>query len=251
MAQRIVQVGRGTNIFVAAMNDCQRYFVEHVKFTVDTTAGDAADTTLNVTYNMTRNQSGVVQTAPAVPTMKIVAPFWLSFTETTGKEVLVKVTADVAAGASAAFALTVAALPDSIAVGATATFPSRLRLRNTANMATNDNQADVNVFENDGWADSMTTLLNRTFAAGGFYSPLDPGWLTCDRARRDMLDVMVEVHTPRPGCETTANVYKTGRIYRGHYGVNGVPIEIPSDGIITSNLDFQGRGKEYVIEPTV
>ncbi|MBD2005616.1 MULTISPECIES: hypothetical protein [Cyanophyceae] len=225
------EVGRGTKVRVAVLNDCDRVFPESTVFTVATTAVLANATSITVTV------------APAT-TRIIKAPVWLLFEDATGKQVPVKVTADIAAGATT---LTILAPKRGIAIGATAPYPVLLRNRTNANLTSDDAQQDVMTFDNDGWKDQITTMLGNGVSANGYFSSTDPGLKSIMFARENFKELYLELELPKPGCD---NTYTKGFVFRGFAGVQGVPIEIPSDNIMNCNLEFKFRGPVTTVEPT-
>lgn len=230
MSNTQLEIGRGTKIRVAPLNGCDRVFPEATVFSI-TTASDVSDTDLTVSI------------APAI-TKAIKAPIWLVFTDTTGKEDLVKVTSDIPVGATS---LTVVATKRAIASGATAPYPVTLRNRTNANLTSDDSQSDIMSFDNAGWKDSITTLLGNGVSANGYFSSNDPGFRTVKHCRDNFKELYVELELPKPGCD---NTYTKGYIFKGFAGVNGVPIEIPADNIINCNLEFKYRGPVTTVEPT-
>ncbi|MEW5857384.1 MAG: hypothetical protein AB1861_08385 [Cyanobacteriota bacterium] len=230
MSNTQLEIGRGTKIRVAPLNGCDRVFPEATVFSV-TTAADAAGTSITISM------------APAI-TRAIKAPIWLVFTDTTGKEELVKVTADIPVGATS---LTVAATKRAIANGATAPYPVLLRNRTNANLTVDDATADIMTFDNNGWKDQITTMLGNGLSANGYFSSTDAGLRSVLWCRETFKEMYVELEMPKPGCD---NTYTKGYIFKGFAGAPGAPIEIPSDNIINCNLEFKFRGPVTAVEPT-
>jgi hypothetical protein len=225
----VTQIGRGTSIKVALLNSGDRIFPESTVFTVGVGGADAGDTSVSIAMS------------PAI-TRDIKGPIYLLFVDANGQEELVEVTADIAVGATT---LTCAALKRAIAVGATAVYPVSLSARESASRTTDDQQQDVLTFDNDGYKDSITTILGETLQCNGFYSPLDAGWNTVNYSRINFLEIYLEIEYPKP-----APHFVTGQIVKGFAGVNGMPIEIGSTtDIIKSNLEFKFRGPTTVVPP--
>ncbi len=219
-------IGRGTKIKVALIG-ADRIFPEEVTLTVST-AGAVGDSTLAVAI------------APAT-TRAIVAPFWINFIDPTGAESLVKVATDVAPGATATLAVT--ALKKAIPINSVAGYPVLLGRRESANLTDADEMADIKIFENDGWKDSLTTMLGNGLELPGFYSPLNAGWTSCLYARNNFRELFWALYLPKPDVG-----YTTGHIVKGFTGVK-IPIETPADGIIKSTISFTSRSPVTFIDP--
>lgn len=220
-------IGRGTKIRVAPVT-VDRIFPEAVVFTVSGVAPVAAATSITITV------------APAI-TRTITAPFWVNFVETSGKSHLVKVTADVEVGDTT---LTVSALKEGIAAGATANYPVILANRTSANLTDQDAEADVMTFENNGWKDQITTILGNGLDLSGFYSPTDAGWNICWYARQNFSEIFCEMEMRPPDSR-----YTKGMIVRMISGVK-MPIEAPPDNIVNTNITLMSRGPVVFIDPT-
>jgi hypothetical protein len=223
-----VQIARGTKIYVAPLNAGDRVFPEKTVFTAGATAAAAA-TSITITMS------------PAI-TREIVAPIYLLFVDLNGQEDLVKVTSNIAVGATT---LTVAALKRAIAEDAEAIYPVSIAGRESASFTNNNTQQDINVFENDGYKDNVTTVLGGMLQLNGFYNPLDAGWNTFNHTLREFKEVYIEIEYPKP-----APHYTTGQIIKGFGGVKGVPIEAANQGdIIKSNVEVDFRGVISFVDP--
>lgn len=230
MSNQALEIGRGTKIRVAPLNSCDRVFPEDTVFTASA-AVLATGTSVTVTM------------APAI-TRAIKAPIWLLFIDSTGKETPVKVVSDVAVGATT---LTILAPKKSIISGATAAYPVLLKHRTNANFTSADNQVDIMTFDNEGWKDQITTMLGNGLSASGYFSSTDPGVRTVSYCRDNFKELYVELELPKPGCD---NTYTKGFVFKGFAGVQGFPVEVPSDNIINTNLELTFRGPVTTVEPT-
>lgn len=226
MAQEQVTIGRGTQIFVAPLPR-GRIAPPSFEFVVGTGGADAAATTIPV------STAGLTST--------IYAPFYISFTAASGLEYLARVTADIDPGDTG---LTVEPLPAAVPAAATASFPFRLKNRTSANLSDSDSQADIMIFENNGWRDQVTTILGNGLELPGHYSPKDAGWKCCWEARQNFKEIYWKLVLPVP------EGYTTGHIFEGFGGVT-MPIEVPADGIISGNITVTSRGPVTVTEPVV
>ncbi len=231
-----VTLGRGSKILVAPIG-ANRIIPESTVFAV-TTAASAAATSLDVSLSPATTR--VIEASTTTP-------LYLNFTDPDGISHLVIVTADIPAGATAT--LTVAALKKDIPLTADAPYPIVLQKRTSANITSDDQTSDVITFDNDGWGDKVTTLLNNGIDASGFYDALDAGWNTCWRARLQgnesgKGEVYVEVQLPIPPG------YTTGHIVKMFSGIDDMPIEIPPADIINSNITFMNRGPVTFVDPT-
>lgn len=226
MAQEAVTIGRGTQVFVAPLPKGR---VKPPKFSFVAGAGgaDVGDTSIPVS---TTGLTGIIY-----------APFWIGFVAASGLEMLAKVTADVEPGDTA---LTVEALAEAIPATATGAFPLKLKNRTAANLSDSDSQADVMVFENNGWRDQVTTMLGNGLELPGHYSPKDPAWKTCWDARQNFDEIYWRLELPTP------DGYTSGHIFEGFGGVT-MPIEVPADGIISGNITVTSRGPVTIIEPVI
>jgi hypothetical protein len=226
MAQEQVMIGRGTQVFVAPLPK-GRVAPPAASLVVGTGGAVAAATSIPITT------TGLTE--------PLYAPFWISFTAASGLEMLARVTADVEPGDTTA---TVDPLPEAIPVGSTGAFPLRLKNRTAANLSDSDSQADVMVFDNDGWRDQVTTMLGNGLELPGHYSPKDPGWKTCWEARQNFDEIYWKLVLPVP------QGYTSGHIFEGFGGVT-MPIEVPADGIISANITVTSRGPVTITEPEV
>jgi hypothetical protein len=222
-------IGRGTKIRVAPIGR-DRIFPEATTFTVGADAAASA-TSLTVTFT-----PEITRPIPA----SVNNPLYLNFTETSGIQHLVKVTADIATNATT---LTTAALKKAIKQNATAPFPVILAKRTNASLTDQDAEADVNVFENDGWKDSVTTMLGNGLELNGFYDPLDAGFNLCQFARLNFSEIYCELELKAP------EGYTKGMIVKMFSGVK-MPIEIVSDNLINANISLMSRGPVTFIDPT-
>jgi hypothetical protein len=219
----VTVIARGIEFRVAPSHTCDRVPPQETTFIVAVGGADAGDTSIPVAAAV-----GITRT--------ILAPFFIKFVDAAGNEDFVKVTADYA---PAATTLTVDAIPRDIAAAATAEWPPILAARESADMTPDNVMVDINVFENDGNKDSQKTQSAINLAANGFYSPIDPGWRTVAYADEFFEDVWMSVQLPNP----ENDLYVSGELVSGFWGVEGVPISAGSTTeIIKSNFSFKSRG---------
>ncbi|MEY2778706.1 MAG: Phage tail tube protein [Actinomycetota bacterium] len=229
-----VQVGRGTKVRVAPAN-CALIPPPDVTFTA--TAGAAAAAT------------SITVTSTAVGTWAANNPIdtnpYLQFVDpATGQEYLVKLNGNVASGATT---LTVEPLKKAIPASAVAIFPTILSVRETANISTQDENAEVVTFDNDGWKDNIKTSLGWNTELNGPYLPTDAGYLNAQMSRLGFEDgetakVYVIITLPKPGCENDTT-YTKGASFRGFGLIEAMNIESSAKGIITGNISLTGCGK--------
>ncbi|QSJ14592.1 hypothetical protein JYQ62_22090 [Nostoc sp. UHCC 0702] len=222
-------IGQGTKILVAPIGR-DRIFPEATVFSVSADAAAAA-TSLSISFTPAITRTIFASTDK---------PLYLNFTQEDGVQHLVKVTANIEPASNS---LTVGALKKAVKQNATAPFPVILSKRTSANLTDQDAEADVNVFENSGWKDSITTLLGNGLEMNGFYDALDAGWNICNWARYNFAEVYCELQLKPPSSD-----YTKGHIFKLFSGVK-IPLEIPSDNIINANISLMSRGPVTIIDP--
>lgn len=230
MAKTEYIIGRGTQILVAPL-DCDLVFPESVIFTLQADL-DPATSPTSITVSATTN----TRTIRAYPEK----PVYLLFTDpTTGREVSVKVIDDIEPGATT---LTIDGTftKREIVANSTAPFPVRLSARSAANLNPEDDTAEIESFDNDGWRDYIRTSLGQTLSCPGPYLPLDPGWLTSLSSRLTFHKIYAEIIFPKPTCDDS---YTRGHRVYGAAHVTNIPIEDGAKAIITGNIDLQFCGK--------
>jgi len=219
-------VGRGSSVQIALIQSGQRVIPPTTVFTTGSAAASGA-TSISVTFT------------PEI-SVPLIAPLWLNFIDPSGKSYLAQVTGNVATNATT---LTVEDLHAGIPAGSTASYPPILGTRESANLTDADKDADIMVFENAGWQDSLTTMLGNGLDLNGFYSPEDAGWNTALYARLNFLEVFFQISLPVPPG------YTTGQIIQG-FGAVKMPLEVPADGIIKANISLKSRGPLTFVAPS-
>lgn len=234
-ASKKVLVGRGTKVFVAPAN-CALIPPPEVTFTATAGAAEAATSiTVTATPVGTWAANNPIDTNP-----------YLQFVDpATGQEFLVKLTAPVSSGATT---LSVEALKKAIPATAVAIYPTLLSVRETANISTQDENAEVVTFDNDGYKDYVKTSLGEQIELNGPYLPTDAGYLNVFQTRRAFKDgepakVYVVVKLPKPGCVNDDTYTEHGGKWRGFAMIESTNVEIQSKGIIAGNISLTCCGE--------
>lgn len=217
-------IGKGTKVTIAMLPVGDR--VEPVATTITLAALAAKDVTGGATITVPALGAGVV--IPAGSYLGFVVP-------TTGKTVLVQLTADAGAGDTS---LEVEAIPEDIASGSVATYPLRLSGRTAANIGRSGNRVSAVDFDSDGYADGLTASIEQTLEVPGNWQPLDAGFATAEYAFTELRETYVWVELPR-----ISSAYSAGRIYKGPCSITDLPLDVPADGIVTGNISITFNGK--------
>lgn len=234
--------GEGTRLFVAPV-PCSLTEPETQIITV--AVGGAAAGATSIPVEATTN-TRIVDTNPY---LKFVDP-------TTGEEFLVEVDGDIAPGATT---ITVKTLPKDIPDAATADYPTKLGGRATINNSTEDDEAELENFDNQGWRDYVKTSLGQMLSTTGHFLVLDAGYMNCLKARLSYQigepgKVFARLLYPKPACDDT---YTSGLEFSGICNVASMPIESGAKAVISGNIDlkFCGivtvrfNGQEIVVRP--
>jgi len=230
MAKTPATIGRGTKIFVAPTQG-DRVWPEETVITVGT-APSAAATSITVTISPSLTANIFASAG---------RPVYLNFIQTNGKSHFVEVTAPITPTSTT---LTVKALKEAITVDAIAVFPLLLANRENANLTDDKKESDINVFDNDGYKDSLTAELSKGLTLPGFYSQLDAGWNTCFDAANslDYDEIYVKLELVKP------KGYTKGRIFEFFSSVK-MPFDVPATDIIKTEISLMSRGEIKITKP--
>jgi hypothetical protein len=230
MVKTQATIGRGTKIFVApSLGD--RVWPEETVITVGA-APAAAATSITVTISPSLTANIFASST---------RPVYLNFIQTNGKSHFVEVTAPITPTSTS---LTVKSLKEAITAGAIAVFPLLLANRESANLSDDKKETDLNVFENNGYKDSLTVELSKGLPLPGFFSQLDAGWRTCFQAANSLEydEVYVKLVLPKP------KGYTDGYIFEFFSGVK-LPFDIPATEIIKTEIGLMSRGEIKITDP--
>lgn len=224
MAKTSFVLGKGTKVDVALLPLGSR--VEPTPTTITLAAQAAKDVDGAASITVPALGAGVF--IPAGSYLAFVAP-------TTGKQVLVQLTADAEATDTT---LTVASIPEAIASGSVATYPLRLAGRTAANLGRSGNRISAVDFDSDGYEDGLVASISQTLEVPGNWQPLDAGFATAEYAFQELRECYVWLELPR-----ISDAYSKGRVYHGPCSITDLPLDIPADGIITGNISIALNGE--------
>jgi len=175
----------------------------------------------------------------------IPAGTFLGFRSPAGKEVLVLLTADAVAADTD---LTVAATPAAIAIGSIANYPLTIANRTSLDLDRSGNMASQVTFDDKGYETSLNASKSASFSIPGAWSQLDPGYNTIERLWGLDLQIFAILQFIKPNPD-----YSRGKIIKGVFNIESVPISIPSDGIITGDITLMLSGEPTTLPalPTV
>jgi hypothetical protein len=173
--------------------------------------------------------------------LTIPANSYLNYKDATGKEVLIQLSQDGLGGSSA---LQIYSAPETIAVGASAEFPMRLRGRTNADIDRTGNRVTSITFDEFGYEDGLTTSISQGITANGNWSPLDAGYATTEYAFNEKRECWLILELPKP-----SDAYTKGRVYKGPGSITSAPLGVPADGIITGNLTMSFNGRPFIVNP--
>jgi hypothetical protein len=224
MSKTSFVIGKGTKVNIAMLPEGSR--VEPKATTITLAAAVVKDVDGTATVTVPALASGVL--IPAGTYLAFVAP-------TTGKSVLVQLTADAKAGDTT---LAVASVPEDIATGSVASYPLRLAGRSAANIGRSGNRVSAVDFDSDGYADGLTASVEQKLELPGNWTPQDAGFATSEYAFTELRECYVWVELPK-----ISSAYSKGRVYKGACSINDLPLEIKADGVITGNISITFNGK--------
>lgn len=190
------------------------------------------DTTLTISGAVTKGATSIAL-AGAVGQV-IPANQSLLFTDSTGAERLVKLTADAAATDTA---ITVAATDEVIADAATAPYPVEVFDRTSVDLSASGNIADSTTLNTGGIRDGVQTGTTKGGSAPGQYYHYNAGTETCRYAFETGREVWMVVEFPPPN-----DAYSKGQIVSGPALISDFPSSSPADGSITQDLSFEFVG---------
>lgn len=228
MAKTNFVIGKGTKVDIAMLP-------------VGSTTEPKA-TTITLAVQATKDIDGSATiTVPALAADVVIpAGSYLAFVApTTGKSVLVQLTADAEATDTT---LTVAAIPENIASGSVAVYPLRLAGRTAANIGRSGNRQSSVDFDSDGYSTGLTTSIEQTLELPGNWLPQDAGFATAEYAFTELREVFVWLELPK-----ISSAYSKGRIYKGTASITDLPLEVSADGLITGNISLAFNGKPELV----
>jgi hypothetical protein len=151
------------------------------------------------------------------------------FKDADGIERLAQLSADAVDGATS---LTVYALPEAIADGATAEYPVRIQARTSASVARSASLQSTITFDSGAERDGTTTSRERGLSAGGNYLHFDAGLRTAEFAFENDLEVWIMRELPPP-----TGAYSVGKTTEGPAAITSLPDEAPADNFITQGFE--------------
>lgn len=228
MATTSFVIGKGTKVDIAMLPVGSRVEPTSTTITLGTLA--AKDVVGGASITVPALGAGVF--IPEGSYLGFVAP-------TTGKTVIVQLSADADAGDTT---LSVEQIPEDIASGSVATYPLRLSGRTAANIGRSGNRVSATDFDSDGYADGLTASIEQTLEVPGNWLPLDAGFATAEYAFTELREIYIWLELPK-----ISAAYSKGRIYKGAASITDLPLEIPADGIITGNISIAFNGKPDLV----
>lgn len=232
MANKFV-IGKGTIVTMAMLPEGSTVEPTETTITLGTLA--AKDVT-----------GGATITVPALATdVLIPSGSFLAFVDpTTGKSVLVQLTADAEEGDTT---LTVREIPEDIASGSVAAYPLRLAGRTAANLGRSGNRVTSVDFDSQGYTTGLTASIETTLECPGNFIPSDPGFATCEYAFLELREIYLWLELPK-----ISSAYAKGRIYKGPASITDLPLDVGADSIVSGNVSLAFNGKpDYVPDEAV
>lgn len=224
MAKNSFVIGKGTKVSIALLPVGST--VEPEKTTITLAAQAAKDVTGGATITVPALGAGVL--IPSGSYLAFVAP-------TTGKSVLVQLTADAEATDTT---LEVREIPEDIASGSVATYPLRLAGRTAANIGRSGNRVSSVDFDSDGYSTGLTASIEQMLELPGNWIPQDAGFATAEYAFGELREIYVWLELPK-----ISAAYSKGRIYKGPCSITDLPLDVGADAIITGNISLAFNGK--------
>lgn len=223
-------LGKGTQVEIAMLpvgGD-----TEPVRATITTTNSTSSK---DIDGSATITLSAALASGVTIPTgsfLGFVAP-------TSGKTVLVQLTADAKAGDST---LTVATIPEDIAASSVAKYPLKLSARKTANIGRSGKRETSVDFESGGFETGLTSSISQKLDFDGNYLPGDAGFATAEYAFLNLREVYYWVTLPK-----SSDSYTTGKIYKGFASITDLPLDVPADGIISGKISVACNGAPVIV----
>ncbi|HEY9697011.1 MAG TPA: phage tail tube protein [Trichocoleus sp.] len=228
MAKTSFVIGRGTKVSIAMLPEGSS--IEPKATTITLAAPAAKD--INGSATITVPALGADVLIPAGSFLAFVAP-------TTGKSVLVQLSADAETGDTT---LTVPEIPEDIATGSVAVYPLRLAGRTAANIGRSGNRVSAVDFDSDGYSTGLTASIEQTLELPGNWVPQDAGFATAEHLFTELREAYVWLELPK-----ISAAYSKGRIYKGKASITDLPLEISADGVITGNISLTFNGKPDLV----
>lgn len=228
MAKTSFVIGKGTKVSIAMLPEGSR--VEPTATTITLAAAASKDIVGGASITVPALGAGVL--IPNGSYLAFVAP-------TTGKSVLVQLTADADAGDTT---LAVREIPEDIASGSVATYPLKLAGRTAANIGRSGNRVSAVDFDSDGYSDGLTASIEQTLELPGNWVPTDAGFATAEYAFTELRECYVILELPK-----ISSAYSKGRIYKGAASITDLPLDVAADGVITGNISITFNGKPTLV----
>lgn len=233
MAKNSFVIGKGTKVSIALLPVGST--VEPEETTITLAAAASKDITGGATITVPALATGVL--IPSGSYLAFVAP-------TTGKSVLVQLTADAEATDTS---LAVREIPEDIANGSVAVYPLRLAGRTAANIGRSGNRVSSVDFDSEGYSTGLTASIESTLELPGNFIPTDAGFATCEHAFLELREIYVWLELPK-----ISSLYSKGRIYKGPASITDLPLDVGADSIVTGNISLAFNGKpDYVPDEAV
>lgn len=136
--------------------------------------------------------------------------------------------------------------PLILPIASGSTFNSILRLtgRQKAGIDRKANIVNVTTFDTDG--DQLGRAVGRSYSINfeGIYSQLDAAYNTIEYAYKNALYIWFYIQLTPPDTR-----FSIGKIYKGVGIIEGLPIDIPADGLLQGNITLQGSGALQEVLP--
>lgn len=219
MAQNYM-LGRGTKVYIGRQGaDTSLAFVP-----AKITAGAAA----------LANATSITVTALASGVLIHAGSFLNFVNPTTGAKKLVRLTSDADATETT---LTVAALTEPIENGDIALWPPILGQRTNSSVGGQGNRVNSFPYESGGYEDGFNATIANTCTLSGNYALQDAGYSYALRQFSLFEEVRLRLEFPpeKPGATRV-------RVVEGRFSITSIPRELPSDNIITSNIEGSFNG---------
>jgi predicted secreted protein len=167
----------------------------------------------------------------------------LAFVDADGFETLAILSADADVGATN---LTVYALPEAIAAGATAQFPAKVTERSSINFSESANTAETQTGDSGGYMRMIISgFAAPTVTADGLFVYKNAGYTTCYNCFAERLRVFARIVYPAPSPAYTKGIQRYG-----YFVVNSLGNDASADAQITAPLELTADGGICYVDPT-
>lgn len=167
----------------------------------------------------------------------------LTFADADGFESMAILSDDAAVGATS---LDVYALPEAIAIGATAQFPAKVSERNSINFSESANTAETQTGDSGGYMRMIISgFAAPTITADGLMVYKNPGHMTAFNCFLERQRVFARLVYPAPSPE-----YTKGFQRYGYFVVNSLGNDASADAQITAPLELTADGGVCYVDPT-